>query len=159
MHCMPIAEKSSDRLAHARAWGTLTTRFGSIDLRHFCSAVGCIVLIVATDAQLHRLAYNGAFEAFDLKVNGDPVVWDVAYYDILQNTVGGGKPKMKWHFTNTAKAWPTSTMGAAPDGDEAAQNALVDALQDKKTEIYKKIVQEVAEARPGVLPLMDQVPI
>ena len=30
-------------------------------------------------------------------------------------------------------------------------------LQDKKTEIYKKIVTEVAEARPGVLRLMDQV--
>lgn len=116
----------------------------------------CDGVIVLTE-ELHRLAYNGAFEAFDLKVNGDPVVWDVAYYDVLQNTVGGGKPKMKWHFTNTAKAWPTSTMGAAPDGDETAQNALVDALQDKKTEIYKKIVQEVAEARPGVLPLMDQV--
>lgn len=29
--------------------------------------------------------------------------------------------------------------------------------QDKKTEIYKKIVVEVAEARPGVLKLMDQV--
>ena len=30
-------------------------------------------------------------------------------------------------------------------------------LQDKKTEIYKRIVVEVAEARPGVLRLMDQV--
>ena len=27
--------------------------------------------------------------------------------------------------------------------------------QDKKTEIYKKIVSEAAEARPGVLDLMD----
>jgi len=35
---------------------------------------------------------------------------------------------MHRHFTNTAKAWPTSTLGAAP-GDEDAQNKLVDALQ------------------------------
>jgi hypothetical protein len=34
--------------------------------------------------QLHRLAYNGAFEAFDLKVKGEPVNWDVKYYDVLQ---------------------------------------------------------------------------
>jgi hypothetical protein len=84
------------------------------------------------------------------------VEWDVLYYDKLQNTVGGGKPKMKWHFTNTAKAWPSSKLGAPP-ADEAAQSALVDQLQDRKTEIYKKIVVEVAEARPGVLQLMDEV--
>jgi hypothetical protein len=28
--------------------------------------------------------------------------------------------------------------------------------QDKKTEIYKRIVEETAEARPGVLELMDE---
>ncbi len=28
--------------------------------------------------------------------------------------------------------------------------------QDKKTEIYKRIVEEAAEARPGVLALMDE---
>jgi hypothetical protein len=28
--------------------------------------------------------------------------------------------------------------------------------QDKKTEIYKRIVEEMAEARPGVLALMDE---
>ena len=27
------------------------------------------------------------------------------YYDILQNTVGGGKPKMKWLFAQNE--WPT----------------------------------------------------
>jgi hypothetical protein len=30
------------------------------------------------------------------------------------------------------------------------------APQDKKTEIYKRIVEETAEARPGVLELMDE---
>lgn len=54
----------------------------------------CDGVIVDTE-QLHRRAYCAAFEAFDLKIDGVPVVWDVPYYDILQNTVGGGKPKMK----------------------------------------------------------------
>jgi hypothetical protein len=46
----------------------------------------CDGVIVETE-ELHRRAYNGAFEAFGLRVNGEPVVWSVAYYDQLQNTV------------------------------------------------------------------------
>jgi len=120
----------------------------------------CDGVIVETE-ELHRLAYCGAFEAFGLEVDGEPVVWDVKYYDKLQNTVGGGKPKMKWHFTNTMEGrWPTVTKGefAAPEppADEDSRSALVDELQDKKTEIYKSIVEQAATARPGVLELMDE---
>ena len=119
----------------------------------FALLFDCDGVIVETE-ELHRLAYNGAFEAFELKINGTPVEWVVEYYDVLQNTVGGGKPKMKWHFGQNE--WPTSTMFAeAPTSDED-RDALVDALQDKKTEIYKKIVEEIAVARPGVLRLMDE---
>ena len=38
-------------------------------------------------------------------------------------------------------------MFATPPESETDRDALVDALQDKKTEIYKKIVEEVAVAR------------
>ena len=103
------------------------------------------------------MAYCGAFEHFNLKINGEPVVWEVAYYDILQNTVGGGKPKMRWHFGQNA--WPTYTMAGeerpVPTSEEE-QTILIDALQDQKTVIYKKIVTEVASARPGVLELMEE---
>jgi len=114
----------------------------------------CDGVIVETE-ELHRLAYNGAFEAFELKIGSTPVNWSVEYYDVLQNTVGGGKPKMKWHFKENG--WPSSktTNGVVPTSD-ADRDALVDALQDKKTEIYKRIVEEVAVARPGVLALMDE---
>ena len=42
-------------------------------------------------------AYNAAFAHFDVVCPGDagPLVWSEAFYDQLQNTVGGGKPKMK----------------------------------------------------------------
>ena len=119
----------------------------------------CDGVIVLTE-ELHRLAYNAAFEAYGVEVGGAPLVWDVAYYDILQNTVGGGKPKMKWHFGQNG--WPTAvaaeagTTPAELASSEDAQNALVDALQDKKTEVYKRIVEEVAEARPGVIEMMDE---
>jgi phosphoglycolate phosphatase-like HAD superfamily hydrolase len=83
--------------------------------------------------------------------------WAVSYYDVLQNTVGGGKPKMKWHFAQNE--WPTYMNDGirmpAPSTTEE-QDALVDHLQDRKTDFYKVIVEEVATARPGVLALMDE---
>lgn len=42
--------------------------------------------------------------------------------------------------------WPSSIWGDAPESDDA-RSKLVDALQDKKTEFYKKIVEEAAEVR------------
>jgi HAD superfamily hydrolase (TIGR01509 family) len=112
----------------------------------------CDGVIVETE-ELHRKAYNAAFEEFRCTINGQPLVWNVEYYDVLQNTVGGGKPKMKYHFK--INGWPDSTKGPAPITEEA-QNLLVDNLQDKKTEHYKRIVTSAAEARPGILELMDE---
>ncbi|KAF5832639.1 HAD-like domain-containing protein [Dunaliella salina] len=112
----------------------------------------CDGVIVETE-ELHRLAYNAAFTAFDLTIDGEPVQWSTEYYDVLQNTVGGGKPKMKHHFNKFG--WPASISGPGPVS-EATRNALVDELQDKKTEHYKSIVDQAAEARPGVLKLMDE---
>ena len=56
----------------------------------------CDGVLVETE-ELHRTAYNEAFAAFGLEIGGEQVVWTVEYYDKLQNTVGGGKPKMKYH--------------------------------------------------------------
>lgn len=77
------------------------------------------------------------------------------YYDILQNTVGGGKPKMFWHFRNTAKAFPMAGSKPAPITLEE-QQALIDALQDWKTNHYKQLLATEAKARPGVLELLDE---
>jgi len=77
--------------------------------------------------------------------------------DILQNTVGGGKPKMKHYFNKDMKMWPVTSKPYRPaPKTDTDKNALVDMLQDKKTEFYIKIVEEVATARVGVLELMDE---
>jgi len=126
----------------------------------------CDGVLVETE-ELHRTAYNMAFEEFGLEIDGQPVVWSVGYYDHLANTVGGGKPKMRYHFTgigapegakthpDNAKVWPAVTKrdGQVP-ADEAEGMSLVDELQDFKTECYKKLVTK-ASPRPGVLELMD----
>jgi HAD superfamily hydrolase (TIGR01509 family) len=116
----------------------------------------CDGVIVETE-ELHRLAYNKAFNDFGLEVGGKQVDWTVPYYDQLQNTVGGGKPKMRWYFMETCGGeWPVCTKrdGRTP-ASEAEGMALIDELQDTKTEFYKGIVDQAAEARPGVLELMD----
>jgi len=126
----------------------------------------CDGVLVETE-ELHRTAYNMAFDEFGLEIDGTPVVWSGDYYAHLANTVGGGKPKMRYHFTglgapaeakthpDTAKVWPKVTKrdGNKP-ADETEGMRLVDELQAFKTECYKKIV-ESASPRPGVLQLMD----
>ena len=63
---------------------------------------------------------------------------------------------MKYHFNKNG--WPSSPMmfDGSPPRTDAEKDAMVDALQDKKTEFYKKIVETTATARPGVLRLMDE---
>ena len=118
----------------------------------FALLFDCDGVIVETE-ELHRLAYNESFKAFGCTIDGEPVEWSEEYYDVLQNTVGGGKPKMRWHFTNNG--WPDSECGPSPAGD-AERDELVDKLQDRKTVAYKAIVEAVATARPGVVRLMEE---
>jgi len=122
----------------------------------FALIFDCDGVIIETE-ELHRLAYNAAFKQAGLNIDGDPVYWSTEYYDVLQNTVGGGKNKMFFHFRNTTKAFPTSENGkkAAPLGQEE-QQALIDSLQDNKTNLYKDLIKEKAVPRPGVIELMDE---
>ena len=189
----------------------------------------CDGVILETE-ELHRRAYNKVFAEFGVtKVCGstlrEPVEWSVGYYDVLQNSIGGGKPKMRQHFSQAllfesneygdstvlqvTKNFlaTTSTGDDASDDDDANKKkkgrktrsereaagidtdidtdvdigigigididdtvevttiaadevkttleCLIDALQDRKTELYKQTVQESAVARPGLLELMD----
>lgn len=113
----------------------------------------CDGVILETE-ELHRLGYNKAFDEFDLTIDGEPVHWSVEYYDMLQNTIGGGKQKMMFHFREKG-AFPMSGNKPAPTTDEEKQ-ALVDALQTFKTAQYKEILATEAVPRPGLLELMDQ---
>ena len=114
----------------------------------------CDGVIIETE-ELHRLAYNAAFQAAELTIDGEPVEWSVEYYDILQNTVGGGKPKMFHHFRNTKGKFPMVGDKPAPATPDE-EKALVDALQAHKTDLYKDLIAKKAVPRPGVIELMDQ---
>lgn len=68
-----------------------------------------------------------------------PVSWSEEFYCMLQNTVGGGKPKMRWYFARNG--WPASSVlsGYKPRSEQE-QTAIIDALQDYKTEQYKALI-------------------
>lgn len=122
----------------------------------FALIFDCDGVIIETE-ELHRLAYNAAFQEAGLQINGEPVEWTVQYYDILQNTVGGGKGKMKYHFTNTTEGkWPSSSKSERVPVTEEEKNELIDQLQENKTNIYKRMISEMAKPRPGVIELMDE---
>jgi HAD superfamily hydrolase (TIGR01509 family) len=110
--------------------------------------------VILESEDLHRQAYNLIFKHFDVKCGGDPVVWDTEYYDVLQNTIGGGKPKMRWHFGKNG--WPSSELFSNPPENEDEQATLINNLQDWKTTKYKELISSGAEPRPGVVELMDE---
>lgn len=119
----------------------------------------CDGVILETE-ELHRVAYNAAFANFDLAIDGEPVVWSVEYYDELQNSVGGGKPKMFHYFRTTMggkfPTRPKNGQRVAPADTPEAQQALVDMIQDWKTAHYKTLLETAAVARPGVVRLLDE---
>ncbi|KAJ0450146.1 putative phosphoglycolate phosphatase-like, domain 2, HAD superfamily [Helianthus annuus] len=113
--------------------------------------------VILESEDLHRQAYNLAFAHFDVRCPpfSEVLDWGIEFYDVLQNQVGGGKPKMRWYFKENG--WPTSTLFPTPPESDADRAKLIDVLQDWKTEKYKDILKSgTVEPRPGVLRLMDE---
>jgi len=159
----------------------------------FALLFDCDGVILETE-ELHRKAYNSAFDKAGVKIvssrkvagnsnlaiSEDPVIWSVEYYDILQNSIGGGKPKMRHYFKEVLNninnndngrddvgiidvkitAWEQSLEINSNDLDtrEGIEKlgSLIDELQASKTKLYKKTVETNARTRPGVLALMDE---
>ncbi|XP_007047904.2 PREDICTED: haloacid dehalogenase-like hydrolase domain-containing protein At4g39970 [Theobroma cacao] len=113
--------------------------------------------VILESEHLHRQAYNDAFSHFNVRCppSSQPLNWEPEFYDVLQNRIGGGKPKMRWYFKE--HGWPSSTIFETPPEGDAERAKLIDTLQDWKTERYKEIIKSgTVEPRPGVLRLMDE---
>ncbi|PPD96337.1 hypothetical protein GOBAR_DD06649 [Gossypium barbadense] len=113
--------------------------------------------VILESEHLHREAYNDAFAYFNVRCpsSSQPLNWDLQFYDVLQNLIGGGKPKMRWYFKE--HGWPSSTIFETPPESDEERAKLIDTLQDWKTERYKEIIKSgTVEPRPGVLRLMDE---
>ncbi|XP_060185363.1 haloacid dehalogenase-like hydrolase domain-containing protein At4g39970 isoform X2 [Lycium barbarum] len=117
--------------------------------------------VILESEHLHRQAYNDAFTHFNVRCPSSDhdhdglLNWSLEFYDVLQNQIGGGKPKMRWYFKE--HGWPTSTIFQNPPEDDNDRAKLIDTLQDWKTERYKQIIKSgTVKPRPGVLRLMDE---
>ncbi|MCO5586417.1 hypothetical protein L7F22_040357 [Adiantum nelumboides] len=113
--------------------------------------------VILESEDLHRRAYNAAFNHFNVVCTGSSqaLEWSSHFYDQLQNQIGGGKPKMRWYFKTYG--WPSSTIFASAPENDADRDMLIDMLQDWKTEKYKDIIASGSvDPRPGVLELMDE---
>ena len=95
--------------------------------------------LVDSERDGHRVAFNLAFEEFDL-----PYRWDVDEYGELLHTTGG-KRRIDRYLADQGV-----------DEDERAR--LAPALHARKTEIMNRLVQEGAvEVRPGARRLIDEL--
>jgi len=95
--------------------------------------------LVDSERHGHRVAFNQAFEAFDL-----PYRWDEDRYGELLHTTGGQR-RIEGYLAGE---------GVEEDG----RSDLARALHVRKTEILSQLVDEGAiEVRPGVARLLDEL--
>jgi len=100
----------------------------------------CDGVLVDTESDGHRVAFNRAFAARGLEAE-----WSVARYGELLHTAGG-KERMCRHFDECG--WPPG----ATD-----RNTLIQELHRLKTDLFMKIVEHgELPLRPGVARLVDE---
>lgn len=101
----------------------------------------CDGVLVDTERDGHRVAFNRAFT-----VTGLDVEWDVDYYGELLK-IAGGKERMRHHFD--MQGWPAD---AGADRD-----AFIAELHKRKTALFMEIIETgKLPLRPGVLRIVDE---
>lgn len=101
----------------------------------------CDGVLVDTEKDGHRAAFNATFNEFGLEDE-----WDVPYYGKLLQ-VAGGKERMRHHFESNG--WPAA---AGTDHD-----AFIAALHKRKTAIFTDLIADGSlPLRPGVQRIVDE---
>lgn len=101
----------------------------------------CDGVLVDTERDGHRVAFNRAFEAFGIDAS-----WSVdTYGELLQ--VAGGKERMRHYFDT--HGWPSLGSRGADE--------LIAELHKKKTELFMEIISSgELPLRPGVARIVDE---
>jgi len=101
----------------------------------------CDGVLAETEKDGHRVAFNRAFEALDLKTH-----WDVETYGRLLQ-IGGGKERMVAYWNQVG--WPEK-LGMPQSSTWLL--AKVAPVHEKKTEIFTQMVRNgEISLRPGIL--------
>lgn len=105
--------------------------------------------VIVESEELHRISYNQCWEQQNLSFQ-----WSYDFYEMLQNSIGGGKEKMRWYFNNYG--WPDGQPPQHPPSRQR-RDAFIQHLHTEKTKLYKKLIETgQAKIRPGVLRLIDE---
>lgn len=100
-------------------------------------------VIIDTERDGHRVAFNRAFEEL-----GFDVRWDVRkYHELLQ--IGGGKERMRHHLHKE---------GFGKDVPADEEDELIASLHKRKTDIFISLIESGAlPLRPGVHRMMREI--
>ncbi|PSC75122.1 haloacid dehalogenase-like hydrolase domain-containing protein isoform A [Micractinium conductrix] len=106
----------------------------------------CDGVLVDTEAEGHRVAFNEAF-----KRKGLAHEWSFEQYGVLLET-GGGKERMDRYFSSCADAAPWADVT-----DPAQRKAFLKELHELKTDIFNQLIETGAlPVRPGVKRLINE---
>jgi HAD superfamily hydrolase (TIGR01509 family) len=101
----------------------------------------CDGVLVDTERDGHRVAFNRAFEALGIDAE-----WDVPLYGELLK-VAGGKERMRAYFDRFG--WP--------EGRSDTQDEMILALHKKKTAIFVELIKSGELAlRPGIRRIVEE---
>jgi HAD superfamily hydrolase (TIGR01509 family) len=101
----------------------------------------CDGVLVDTERDVHRVAFNRAFQALGIDAE-----WDVELYGQLLS-VAGGKERMTHYFEQ--RGWPAHEYGS--------NEALIAELHKRKTAIGAEMIATgEAELRPGIARIVDE---
>ena len=102
----------------------------------------CDGVLVDTERDGHRVAFNQAFQEFGLNYH-----WDIDLYGRLLKQVAGGKERLHQYFDEAG--WPADA--------ELDRAAYLERLHQAKSSIFRELVRNgVLEPRPGVARLVDE---
>jgi HAD superfamily hydrolase (TIGR01509 family) len=98
-------------------------------------------VLADTERDGHRVAFNRAFQAFDLDI-----AWDVETYGELLK-IGGGKERMRHYIMREGLGAQFPDLGA-----------LIQKLHKRKTEIFRELIETgQIGLRPGVQRLIREI--
>lgn len=100
----------------------------------------CDGVLVDTERDGHRVAFNAAFKAIGWKTE-----WSVERYGELLTTAGG-KERMRRHFDENG--WPVL---------ETERDSAIASLHKLKTDLFKELIESGAlPLRPGIARIVDE---
>jgi len=106
----------------------------------------CDGVLVDTEAEGHRVAFNEAFER-----KGIPHTWSLEQYGVLLE-VGGGKERMNAYFSQNESVEPWASIK-----DPEERKAFLKELHEMKTDIFNELIESgKLPVRPGVVRLIHE---